>query len=512
MVGLRGRVRGGTSRTMWPRARRGMLAFLAGCLAATGSVALVTATAGTAAADGPGSRPYYVSLGDSYSTGYQPGLGSTAGYTATVAQRLDLRLENFGCAGATTTSILDQIGCGGPASSDAAPYPTTTQVAAADAFLRAHRRHVGLVTVSIGGNDITHCRGVPTASVGTCLVAALATVKTNVDTLAADLRAAAGPHVPIIGLTYPDVTLGSWVYPPDSPDQALAELSVTAFQALVNPTLKAAYATVGGGFVDVTAATGAYTPLSDTVTLAPYGTIPVAVAQVCQLTYFCSQGNIHANSTGYALIGRLIADYDQAPPTTAVGVPSVGSTLTGSVWLDASASSPLGIRTTRFVLTGPGTRTRVVATGTPTVVGELAGFDTTTVPNGTYQLRSVVTDDAGVTAESAPVDVVVDNHRLATTVLVPGAGTALHQGSVLDASAVGRAPVTAVRFELRPAGGRRWETVGRGQLTIDGWIALAHLSGVRPGSYELRSVASERGGRRGEVAVSGGVPVSVTGP
>lgn len=506
MAGVRGRTQGGRSGTTRSRARRGLVGVLAGCLAVAGSVTMVAATAGTAAAGGPGARPYYVSLGDSYSTGYQPGLGSTAGYTATVAKRLDLRLENFGCAGATTTSILDQIGCGGPATSDAVPYPRTTQVAAADAFLRAHRGHVGLVTVSIGGNDITHCGGVPTASVGTCLVAALATVKANVDTLAADLRAAAGPHVPIIGLTYPDVILGSWVYPPGSPNQTLAKLSVVAFQALVNPTLKAAYATVGGGFVDVTAATGAYTPLTDTVTLAPYGTIPAAVAQVCQLTYFCSQGNIHANSTGYALIGRLIADYYEAPPTTTVGVPPAGSTLTGSVWLDASASSPLGIRTTRFVLTGPRIGTRVVATGTPTVVGELAGFDTTTVPNGTYQLRSMATDDAGVTAESAPVDVVVDNHRLATTVLVPGAGATLHRGSVLDASAIGRAPVAAVRFELGRAGGRRWETVGRGQLTIDGWIALAHLAGVRPGSYELRSVAVDR---RGEVAVSHGVPVSV---
>ncbi len=509
MGGIRGRVRGGASGSRRPRVRRGIGALLAGCLAVAGSVTLVAVTTGTAAAaEAPGARPYYVSLGDSYSTGYQPGIGSTAGYTATVAQRLDLRLENFGCAGATTTSILDQVGCSGPAANDAVPYPRTTQVAAADAFLHAHRGHVGLVTVSIGGNDVTHCAGVPTASVGTCLTTALATVKANVDTLAADLRAAAGPRVPIIGLTYPDVILGSWVYPSGSPNQTLAKLSVVAFRALVNPTLKAAYATVGGGFVDVTAATGAYTPLTDTVTLAPYGTIPVAVAQVCQLTYFCSQGNIHANSTGYALIGRLIADYYEMPPTTSLGVPAPGSQLTGSVWLDASASSPLGIRSTRFVLSGPRTRTRVVATGTPTEVGELAAFDSTSVPNGRYQLRSVATDDAGVTAVSAPVDVVVDNHRLTTTVLVPGAGTALHQGSVLDAFAVGRAPVAAVHFQLGIAGGRRWVTVGRGQLTIDGWIALAHLEGVRPGSYELRSVAVDR---RGEKAVSRAVPVKVQG-
>ena len=58
--------------------------------------------------------------------------------------------------------------------------------------------------------------------------------------------------------------------------------------------------------MDVTAATGAYTPLTRTVRLKPYGTIPVPVATVCSLTWFCSQGNIHAKTTGYTLIGKLV--------------------------------------------------------------------------------------------------------------------------------------------------------------------------------------------------------------
>ncbi len=40
--------------------------------------------------------------------------------------------------------------------------------------------------------------------------------------------------------------------------------------------------------------------------MKPYGKIPAAVAEICQLTYFCSQGNIHANTTGYTFIGKLI--------------------------------------------------------------------------------------------------------------------------------------------------------------------------------------------------------------
>ena len=82
--------------------------------------------------------PYYLSLGDSYSVGYQPntnGIGgtATAGYTAYVAKKEKMQLENFGCGGATTLSLLTALGCTasgyGPvaAATDAVPYSGITQ-------------------------------------------------------------------------------------------------------------------------------------------------------------------------------------------------------------------------------------------------------------------------------------------------------------------------------------------------------------------------------------------------
>ena len=68
-----------------------------------------------------------------------------------------------------------------------------------------------------------------------------------------------------------------------------------------------AYAAADGTLVDVTRATGAYLPLTRTVRVHPYGAIPVAVARVCSLTWFCAQGNIHATTKGYTLIGKLVA-------------------------------------------------------------------------------------------------------------------------------------------------------------------------------------------------------------
>jgi lysophospholipase L1-like esterase len=255
----------------------------------------------------------YVSLGDSYASGYQPtavgvGANTTNGFAyqlprAARTRGYRLKLVNFGCGGATTTSILQQVGCppaalgiGGTA------YPATTQIAAAEAFLKANRKKVGLITVSIGGNDVTAC-GRGDADPIACVGAAVTSIKTNVTAVVTRLRKAAGPKVRIVGITYPDVILGDYL----TGNPSLATLSVTAFQALINPALKASYAAGNAGFVDVTAATGAYGSMNDTTDLAPYGTIPTPVAKVCELTYFCEFGDIHARTSGYGLIADLIA-------------------------------------------------------------------------------------------------------------------------------------------------------------------------------------------------------------
>ncbi|HEY8092194.1 MAG TPA: SGNH/GDSL hydrolase family protein, partial [Acidimicrobiales bacterium] len=162
---------------------------------------VVPPTTTTAAAVAPSATaPYYVSLGDSYAAGYQAGLGATSdGFAYQVADQSQatsapLQLVNFACAGATTSSILETTGCApallGP---DAAPYDSQTQIEAAEAFLKAHPGEVGLITVSIGGNDVTPCGTAPDAA--SCATQAVAGVSANLTTLLTRLRAAAGPDV-----------------------------------------------------------------------------------------------------------------------------------------------------------------------------------------------------------------------------------------------------------------------------------------------------------------------------
>ena len=317
---------------------------IAGSALAIGAVGLVGSSAAGGAAKAhlhtAAAKSYYLSLGDSYSVGYQPAYGSspggnTKGYTAVVAKAQHLTLVNFGCGGATTSSILNTAGCS--SSSQAAFFNgwnsgniANTQEANGLAFIDAHPGQVKLVTVSISGNDVTSCA--QAANPITCVLNATTAISTNVGQLVSDLdahlTAAGDTNTLIVGTTYPDVLLGLNVWPSASPNNHLAGLSTVAFDLLINPTLNTAYTAVSRGrFVNVTNApytekhgkwdatsgmdTNAWDATNNVFTGPTYadktyGTIPVATEEVCSLTFYCSLGNIHANTTGYKFIGALI--------------------------------------------------------------------------------------------------------------------------------------------------------------------------------------------------------------
>ena len=249
-----------------------------------------------ASASNPSIPMYYVSLGDSYGAGYQGGPGALGGYAtdvvADIAPRHRLMLRNFACGGATTTSMLGTVGCPFVATSNAVAYPTTTQLAAAIGFIKAHPGRIGLITITIGGNNLLE--SVPNVPA----------MQADIVTISAQLRAAAGASVPIIGLTYPDVNLASWLS--GGSGITSAQTSVSDFKLVVNPAFVAAYSPSNVTFVDVTTVTGAYAPFTRLVNYSTYGQIPYAVAQVCTLTWMCSQNNVHPTDAGYALIAKQI--------------------------------------------------------------------------------------------------------------------------------------------------------------------------------------------------------------
>jgi lysophospholipase L1-like esterase len=293
--------------------------------AATASASAAASAARPAASAKPvaNGRQYFISLGDSYSVGYQSDVGHTtlngpaSQLVKLAAKRGDrFKLVSFGCGGATTTSMLTQLDC--PAAGrlpGAAGYPGKTQVQAAVAFIKHHPGKVGLVTISIGGNDIDGC--LVNADPLGCVATDMPNATANLTKIVKQLRAAGGQGMQIIGSTYPDVALGAWVLPNPFGDNrfTLAAESVTAFRRLINPGLKRAYRSIGAAFVDVTAATGAYGPFV-TTNDPTYGVIPVPVATVCRLTFFCTRLDIHMTTSGYAVIARLEAQALAPRPVT----------------------------------------------------------------------------------------------------------------------------------------------------------------------------------------------------
>ena len=184
-------------------------------------------------------------------------------------------------------------------------YGGRTQLAAAEAFLRANRARTALVTVSIGGNDVTACAQTPGADRrASCRRSQ--TAGRNVLEAARRLRRAAGPRVRIVGTTYPDVLLG--LYARRRPGRAEPRRADRhGVQDVHRPDARGARTRRRAAVRRRDRGLGRLHPAGPDDDAAPYGTVPVAVARTCELTYYCAFRDIHARTDGYRLIAELVA-------------------------------------------------------------------------------------------------------------------------------------------------------------------------------------------------------------
>jgi hypothetical protein len=176
-------------------------------------------------------------------------------------------------------------------------------------------------------------------------------------------------------------------------------------------------------------------------------------------------------------------------------LPSNGAAVSGSTWLDAGASSPVGIASVTFEVSGGSISDKVVSSSGATLYGYIGAWDTTDVPNGTYTLQSVATDTLGQSSTSVPITVTVNNQPPTTSVLIPCDGaTQSGTAALLDASA--SAKVSRVSFELT-GGTLTNQVIAAGFPTLYGWLAEWNTTSVPKGTYTLTSVASYAGGVSG---------------
>ena len=260
----------------------------------------------------PFAPSYYLSLGDSLSQGVQPNAAGDSvetnqGYPDQLyaALRLGnprLRLVKLGCPGETTGTMIT----GGICS-----YPQGSQLAAAVSFLKYHRGQISLITIDIGANDLNPCLILtdPT-KLQECIAGALKTIGANLTYIMAELRAAGGSKVRIIGMTYYVPELAAWLTGPAGQQSArLSEQLAVTF----NGVLSQVYQAFGARIADVFGAFHS-SDFTHQVTLPSIGTVPLNVALICQWTWECAPPprgpNEHANKIGYRVIALtfLFAD------------------------------------------------------------------------------------------------------------------------------------------------------------------------------------------------------------
>jgi lysophospholipase L1-like esterase len=276
--------------------------------AAAVAAVMCLAPAGALAQGHASGTQYYLALGDSLSRGAQPNTtGATVPTNKGYANDLraiekkkfeGLTLEQLGCLGETTTTMMNGGIC---------TYSAGSQLKQAVQFLQAHKGHIAFVTIDIGANDVDNCivGGVIDLQ---CVAAGQASIQTNVPKIAAQLRKAAGNNVPLIGMTYYDPFLAAWLQ--GTGGMTLAGESQALAKA-VNSSISSGFRSAKFRVANVaqTFLTGkAFTVVTQ---LPPIGTVPVGVANICQLTWMCApppQGpNIHANVAGYSAIAQTFA-------------------------------------------------------------------------------------------------------------------------------------------------------------------------------------------------------------
>lgn len=283
----------------------GLYALLGGGGGASGdSAGYPSASNGpaTQTSTAPTATGYYLAMGDSLAMGVGA-QDAEHDYVSLIykheAKRYgDLRLENLGCGGATTKTVVYGPGCG-----------AGTQLGDAEEFLRAHRGHVAFVTIDIGGNDLIACVDAPAVN-QRCVEGALAAVAANLPKTLGRLRAAA-PGVRVYGMDYYDPYLADWLS--GLTGEATAEETLDAVERL-NSELGRVYAAAGAPMADPA---GAFRSRDYAMTGSYMGSkLPQNVADVCSWTNMCPARNVHTNDSGHEILATAFESLIDREPAT----------------------------------------------------------------------------------------------------------------------------------------------------------------------------------------------------
>ena len=179
---------------------------------------------------------------------------------------------------------------------------------AAERFLRHHHRRgeVALLTLDIGANDIDGCEA-EGAIDATCVIRGAAHISANLPVIMRRLRRAAAPDTPMAAMTLYNPFLALYLTPGGHAEAIASD----EYAHNVNEGLARLYRASGFRVAHVDTAFHTYDISRKTSLAGQPRPVPVAVAEVCRLTWMCAPApvgpNIHANKAGYGLIAQAFA-------------------------------------------------------------------------------------------------------------------------------------------------------------------------------------------------------------
>jgi lysophospholipase L1-like esterase len=359
------------------------------CTAASAAAAIRASAPTQAAALAAGDQ--YVSIGSSIASGdgipVQSGGDcdrSSNNYAQIVAATLQLHVDDVSCTAAVIPDVLTKSLDGNLPQID---------------FVTKKTR---LITVGIGGNDIEfnkfadECGLVDQCTPPANLSALEAALPNRLAKMLTALKAKA-PNATIVLVTYPQEFPAENCPALGLPDAALTDLQQEG--SLLETDLLAA-------------AQGAHVLLADPYA-AGMGNHTGCAPALQQWTAPLAAVNsfpYHPTALGHEVMAGEILNalgYSLPTPSTTLVEPLNGAILHGRQYLDAGASS--GVTQVLYELSGGSLNDQVIAIASPTVYGWLASWKSRTVPNGTYTLQSVATNNVGSTAVSSGITITINN-------------------------------------------------------------------------------------------------------
>jgi chitinase len=189
---------------------------------------------------------------------------------------------------------------------------------------------------------------------------------------------------------------------------------------------------------------------------------------------------------------------DNVAPTASFG--TVATTLSGVVTIPVNASDDGSGVATVTIQYAPAGTTAWNTICTDTTAPWSCRFDTTTVPDGTYDLRAIVTDVAGNSTTTATLrNRTIDNRQASVSMDPPPAF--LRGLETLTASGFSTAGVTSIRIQWSRTGTTTWNDICTD--TTSPYSCDWSTIGLADGDYSFRAILLDGSGKTTTSAVVG---------